>query len=79
MKNIFKKASLLFIFAVLLSACSLPGSKNEDLSGGPKSDNQVTQEITASPTPTVSKDTDVDSIEADLKSTLILEEDFSDL
>lgn len=79
MKNIFKKASLLFIFAVLLSACSLPGSKNRDMDDGEKSGGQVTQEISATPTPTVSKDTSVDSIEADLKSTLILEEDFSDL
>ena len=70
MKNIFKKASLLFIFAVLLSACSLPGSKNGDTDDGEKS---------VAPTPTVGKETSVDSIESDLKSTLILEEDFSDL
>lgn len=81
MKNNLKKVTFLFLSAVLLSACNLPGVNNKvDTDLDVKSNTEViTPEITTSPTPTLSKDNSVDSIEADLNSTLILEEDFSDL
>lgn len=45
----------------------------------PKQVNDQQESAQLSPTPTLSADNSLDSIEVDLKNTTILEEDFSDL
>ena len=62
-------APALLVFALFLSACNGPLTLK----------NGVPDESTQTPTPTVSSDTSVESIEAELKATNILTEDFSDI
>lgn len=74
-------SSLVLGLAVLLSACT-PTSMKNDERVKIETNTEVGMEqggAVESPTPTVTKDDSVDSIEADLKSTTILEEDFSDI
>jgi hypothetical protein len=60
--------------AVIFSACTLQtGSNNPTITPTPS------PVLSVSPTPTVSKDISIDSIESDLKATTILDEDFSDI
>ncbi len=81
MKNNLKKLSLLFLSVSVLSACSLPGvNKDLDTKLEDRTDSEQTSpEQNTTPTPTLSNDSSMDSIEAELNSTLILEEDFSDI
>lgn len=74
MKNKFKKISLIFLSAVLLSACSLNKENMET-----NTPEMPSTTVTISPTPTIGKDNSIDSIESDLKETTILEESFSDI
>lgn len=75
--------SLVLCFALLLSACNTPLTMQKQSSDGSESKMETNSvnsgETEISPTPTVSKDDSVDSIEADLNSTVILQEDFSDI
>ena len=76
--NIYYKITLMFALALSLSACNV----SKDMVKQPKSDivKEDQQAIAdMSPTPTISQDNSLDGIEADLKSTTILEEDFSDI
>lgn len=75
MKKIFAVPALL-VFALLLSACNGPLTLKD---GVPAEPVKVAETETATPTPTISKDTSVESIEAELKATNILNEDFSDI
>lgn len=77
MKKIFTATAIL-VFALLLSACNRPLTLKD---GVPDEPAKVTGSVTANqtPTPTVSSDTSVESIEAELKATSILSEDFSDI
>ncbi len=76
-KKIFT-GSLLLGASLLFSACTLP---SKTMKTTVDSDTTITTETstTTTPTPTLSKDNSVDSIETELKSTVILDEDFSDI
>lgn len=71
MKNKIFTTSLLLGFAVLFSACTLLGDTPKVI--------EPVIEITGTPTPTVSESASVNSIEKDLNSIVILDEDFSDI
>lgn len=81
MKNNLKKASLLFLGAILLSACSLSVPKKDTDMGAEDNNNieNVSPSVTESPTPTLTKDSSLESIESDLKNTTVLEEDFTNI
>jgi PBP1b-binding outer membrane lipoprotein LpoB len=64
--------SVIICFSVLFSACTLPGQVKKE----PLQEVSVTIE---SPTPTLNQDSSLDQIEADLKASIVLEEDFNDL
>lgn len=76
--NIYYKITLMFALALSLSACNV----SKDMTKQPKPDMVKEDQqmvVDMSPTPTIGQDTSLESIEADLKSTTILEEDFSDI
>lgn len=74
-----KTLLLILGMSIGLSACSL--TPKSPPTNTPKQENSTmeTKDPQLSPTPTLTKDNSIDSIEADLKSTTILEEDFSDI
>ena len=61
--------------SVFFSACSLNSLLNTEV----KTDTPNNTQVTPSSTPTISQDNSMDTIEAELKATTIVEEDFSDL
>lgn len=73
-QKIFLTASLGF----LLAACTL-STKMATSPSSPKDESVMQQKAQMSPTPTLTKENSLESIESDLKSTTILEEDFSDI
>lgn len=76
--KILKSLGISLLLALTLSACSLNTGTKTDM-GLPKGVDNQYESAQISPTPTLAKDDSIDSIEADLKSTTILEEDFTDL
>jgi hypothetical protein len=72
-----KSLFLSLFFALTLSACSLNTGTKTGMDSPKQVDEQGVSQL--SPTPTLAADNSLDSIEADLKNTTILEEDFSDL
>lgn len=68
------KLSLLLSSAVLLSACN-----RAYFPAGTAQTPPPAVEVQTTPTPTLSKGNSVESLEADLNATVILDEDFSDI
>ncbi len=75
--KLLKKLSFALLFSLTLSACSLGKGAYQDMAKPADAGTEAV--VSMSPTPTLSQDNSFDSIEADLKATTILEEDFSDL
>ncbi len=74
--------SLFLSLALLLSACTKPnlsGRQINELAPSPTEAMMAEPSVSEAPTPTLSEDSSLDSIEADLKATTVLEEDFSDI
>ena len=73
-----RNISLVVLLTMTLSACNMPKDQSDSKTNQSANiDQQVAASL--SPTPTLSKDNSLDSIESDLKSTTILEEDFSSI
>lgn len=77
----YTKIAVVTLFTLILGGCTLTDyfKPNQSATDQQSPDTTMVEDQTLEAMPSTSSESDVDSLEADINSTVILEEDFSDL